>query len=126
MDKLAECCPISRRLLGSALKAWMSLSAAARDVCRLHGWIEIQCSPAFREILPSVTAKSADLRKQKRVHLEMIPLRECLYRLATKFGLTYNGEPASWAMDMIVETLHQAARRPKKERVAGWVRPILL
>jgi hypothetical protein len=67
----------------------------------------------------------------------MIPLRKCMVALAEKFGLLHQGQPAPWAMDIVVETLHQATRpvlRPdkkthrviavKRKRVARWSHPL--
>ena len=56
----------------------------------------------------------------------MIPLHKCLYTWAAKYGLMYNGEPANWVMDAVVETLHWASRRPRKKRTARWVHTIRL
>ena len=123
LDKLAEECPILRRLLGSPLIVWMSLSDAAKDLCRSHGWVEIQYSPSWTELSPAA-ARNAKLRKEKRLHIEIIPLREPVSEWASKFGLLYNGKPANWAMDTVVETLYQAGRRTKKKRTAQWEHPI--
>lgn len=104
----------------------MALSEPARDLCRLRGWVEIQFSPSCTELLPGVTAENPGLRKEKGIHLEMIPLRKSLYAFALAFGLQNNGEPAYWAMDTIVETLHYAARQPKQKRVAKWIHSVRL
>ena len=104
----------------------MSLSDAARHICRLNGWVEIQFSRSWTELDRAVAAKKPGSRKEQRIHLEMIPLRKSLYGLASRFGLLYKREPANWAMDTIVETLAWAGSRPKKKRSLRWCHPIIL
>ena len=99
---------------------WSSLSDAAKDLCRLYGWLELQPSPTWTELNPTIAAEDAVIREEQRIHLEMIPLYKSLYALALEFGLLHNGEPATWAMLTVVETLLQAARRPADKRVARW------
>lgn len=115
---------ILQKLFGSPLEIWESFSAAAKDLCQFHGWVEIQFSPAYAELDPAVTASDDKLREEQQIHVEIIPLRESLNALARTFELMHNGEPAPWAMDAAVETLHQAGRRPPEKRVLQWSQAI--
>jgi hypothetical protein len=67
-----------------------------------------------------VKIKYSPVSAGQAIDRELIPLRNSLWALAEKFGLMHNGQPAIWAMDTMVETLHQRARRPKRRKVSQW------
>jgi hypothetical protein len=125
MHQLAKHSQIRRTLFGWPLRRWKALSDAARHVCMFHGWSVMRCVDQYQDLLPEVLANNPELQEQRRVHLEIIPLRDCLHAIAEKFGLMYNSEPAIWAMEFLLENLHQRARRPTVEKPARWHAPIL-
>jgi hypothetical protein len=120
LAELAKHCQVLQTLFDAPLKMWDLLSGAAKDRCRFHGWTVIQFSPTYTELDQAITAGDDKLREEQQIHIEMIPLRESLAELAREFGLIHKGEPAPWAMDAAVETLHQAGRRPLEKRILQW------
>jgi hypothetical protein len=115
---------ILQMLFAAPLAAWILLSDAARELCRFGGWMEIVHSPVWAELHPAGVVANASLREEQQLHLEMIPLRDSLFTWAAEFGLVHNGTPATWVMDLVVETLHQAGRRPPDKRIFAWSRTI--
>ena len=86
--------------------------------------MEIEPSPYWSQIDPSVIVGDADAQKDYKVHVELIPLREALHIWAAQFSLVDQDVPVFWAMDSAVETLRQAGRRPPEKRVLAWGHPI--
>ena len=80
-------------------------------------WFSIFYSPQWLSFDPRGDPAQ---QKQKNAGIELVPLREALLNLASRYGLIYNGEPATWAMQTIVETLRSRARYPNS-KIRKWV-----
>lgn len=113
MESLAKHRSFRRALFGWPLRRWKALSGAARNECLRKPWTVIQWAHVYEDLLPETLANNPSLQEEQRVHLEMIPLRDSLIALAKKFGLMDQGQPAIWAMEILLEDLHQKASYPK-------------
>lgn len=120
IEQLAKHRPLRRMLFGWPLRRWKALSDAARDECQLNRWVMVRCCRVYNDVLPETLANNPVLEEEQRVHLEMIPLCDSLNALARKFGLMYNAEPATWAMDILLDNLHQKATRPRAKGPGQW------
>jgi hypothetical protein len=120
LNRLAECSSILDELCDGPLTEWRVLSEAARTLCLQHGWQVIANSPTWRELDSKVTRTDPALADRQRIHLELIPLRELLNALALKFGLVYEGRPAIWTMETVLETVDQQAKRPDGNEKPQW------
>lgn len=119
IEQLAKHRPLRRMLFGWPLKRWKALSEAASEQCQLHRWVMIRSCEVYRELLPETLVNNPSLQKEQLIHLEMIPLRDSLNALAKTCELMYKGEPAIWAMDILLDDLHQKATRPRAKE-PGW------
>jgi hypothetical protein len=120
IEQLAKHRPLRRMLFGWPLRRWKALSDAARDECQLHRWVMVRSCRVYNDLLPETLANNPVLQEEQRVHLEMIPLCDSLNAFARKFGLMYNAEPAIWAMDILLDDLHQKAMRPRAKGPRQW------
>ncbi len=102
----------------------MSLPTAAASVCGwgcIEPWSEIFYSPQWATLEPAVTERDPAIAEQQKAHLELLPLRKVLVNLAAKYGLTHQGEPATWAMQIVLDTLSWRSRHPTSEPNRRWI-----
>jgi hypothetical protein len=124
LQTLADHSPIIEELFGEPLRLWKSLTPAAAKLCDWEcpvPWFGILYSSQRTELDPKLAANDPQIVEQQRANLELLPLRIALLDFASRFRLMYNGEPATWAMGTVMETLIWRARHPTSERTRGWV-----
>jgi hypothetical protein len=124
LQTLADHTSILEELFAEPLRLWMSLTPAAANLCNWEcpvPWSGILYCSQWTELDPSLAAKDPEVAELQRANLELLPLRGVLLDFASKFGLMYNGEPATWAMGTVVETLIWRSRHPRSERTRSWV-----
>jgi hypothetical protein len=124
LQTLADHSPILEELFGEPLRLWVSLTPAAAKLCDWKcsvPWFDILYSSQWTELDPAVVADDPQIAEQQRANFELLPLRGALLDFAAKFGLMYNGEPATWAMGTVVDTLIWRAPHHSRVRTRGWV-----
>jgi hypothetical protein len=126
LDTLANHSTVLRQLFGKPLRVWKSLSPAAAKLCAWDShvpWFSILYAPQYKDLDPR--GDPAEI-ETKNAHLELLPLRELLITFASKHGLMYQGAPAVWAMQTVIETLDARARYPKSKTTRRWTHELIM
>jgi hypothetical protein len=129
MNILAANSRLKNRLFNKPLRLWMSLTPAAAKLCNwdcIVPWFGILYCAQWKDLDATIAAGDPQIAEEQRANIELIPLREALINLALQFGLMYRGEPSTWAMGTIVETLIWRGRHPTSKRTRDLVHDTML